>query len=228
MEGSAALMPRLLPHLDETIDHYLMPVHCTFAPICSNQMNRLILMSTALIRFSPTIWCSAACPTGTKALFAVGTSDGLHTLEGSGDHWTLSQKPLPNEANTGHQGFRRHGDSSDACVKAVEWLTSDLIASGLRNSTVFLHDLRSGGSAVRLQHPHSVDKIRKVDPYRLVVGGYNSVILSLLTDQISSAIGHAVTKLKSSSKCMTSALLRMVSSRNRTQFPALMIPLVHT
>lgn len=57
----------------------------------------------------------------------------------------------------------------------MEWLSSDVIASGLRNSTVFLHDLRSGGSATRLKHPHSVSKIRKVDEYRMVVGGYNSV-----------------------------------------------------
>lgn len=57
----------------------------------------------------------------------------------------------------------------------MEWLSSDVIASGLRNSTVFLHDLRSGGSAVRLQHPHAVSKIRKVDEYRMVVAGHNSV-----------------------------------------------------
>jgi hypothetical protein len=129
------------------------------------------------------MWCSAACPTGNKALFAIGTSDGLHTLEGFGSHWTLSQKPFPGESTTGSQNFRRHGNSSHASVNAVEWLSSDVIASGLRNSTVFLHDLRSGGSATRLKHPHSVSKIRKVDEYRMVVGGYNSVCeeLSLLS-----------------------------------------------
>lgn len=71
--------------------------------------------------------------------------------------------------------FRRKPDSSHTNVSAVEWLSSDVIASGLRNSSVFLHDLRSGGSATRLQHPHIVTKIRKLDPYRLMVAGYNSV-----------------------------------------------------
>lgn len=62
----------------------------------------------------------------------------------------------------------------------MEWLSSDVIASGLRNSTIFLHDLRSGGSAARLQHPHSVSKIRKVDEYRIVAAGHNSVRSQLL------------------------------------------------
>ena len=50
-----------------------------------------------------------------------------------------------------------------------------MIASGLKNSTVFLHDVRSQGTATRLQHPHAVSKIRKVDSYRLVVAGQKSV-----------------------------------------------------
>jgi WD40 repeat protein len=60
-------------------------------------------------------------------------------------------------------------------VQAVEWLSSDVIASGLRNSSVFLYDVRSGENSLRLQHSQSVTKIRKVDLWRIVVGGYNSV-----------------------------------------------------
>ncbi|KAJ5103876.1 hypothetical protein N7532_004405 [Penicillium argentinense] len=131
------------------------------------------------IRTTPSLWCSSACPTGDKALFAIGTSNGLHTLEGFGSHWTVSQKPFPNDASSrkrgNQQGFREHGSSSHASVSTVEWLSPEVIASGMRNSSVFLHDLRSGGSAARLQHPHAVSKIRKVDPYRLVVSGFNSL-----------------------------------------------------
>lgn len=113
-------------------------------------------------------------------MFAVGTSDGLFTLEGSGSHWTLSQKTTPGKSpipRTGG-GFRRLGDSPHASVNAVDWLSRKVIACGLRNSAVFLHDLRSDASAVRLQHTHSVTKIRRVDEYRLVVGGYSSVCTS--------------------------------------------------
>ncbi|KAJ5676114.1 hypothetical protein N7462_009011, partial [Penicillium macrosclerotiorum] len=158
-DGDSFLAPRMLPDPDEGGD-YRWPV-CFTHPI--------------RIRTTPSLWCSAACPTGSKALFAIGTSDGLHTLEGLGSHWTLSQKPFPHEKSPGNQGFRRHGNSSHASVSAVEWLSTDIIAAGLRNSTVFLHDVRSGGSAMRLQHQHSVTKIRKVDPYRLVVSGHNSL-----------------------------------------------------
>jgi WD40 repeat protein len=87
----------------------------------------------------------------------------------------LSQKPFPNEKANQTQGFRRHGNSSHASVQAVEWLSSDVIASGLRNSTVFLYDVRTGDTSLRLQHSQSVTKIRKVDPWRIVVGGHNSV-----------------------------------------------------
>lgn len=71
--------------------------------------------------------------------------------------------------------MHRRVDSSHALVSSVEWLSSDVIAAGLKDSAIFLHDLRSGGTATRLQHNHAVVKIKKVDEYRLVVGGLNSV-----------------------------------------------------
>lgn len=124
------------------------------------------------IRTTPSLWCSAASPAGDKALFAIGTSEGLYTLEGFGSHWTLSEKPFPTE---GDQGFHRKTNSAHAHVNAVEWLSSNVIASGLRNSTVILHDIRSGGSATRLQHQYPIANIRKVDEHRLVVTGHTSV-----------------------------------------------------
>lgn len=154
----------------------LTSVSTCLSHLCSStDLIRYPVAHPIRINTTSSMWCSAACPTGNKALFAIGTSDGLHTLEGFGSHWTLSQKPFPGELCADSPNFRRHGNSSHASVNAVEWLSSDVIASGLRNSTIFLHDLRSGGSAARLKHPHSVSKIRKVDEYRMVVGGYNSV-----------------------------------------------------
>lgn len=127
------------------------------------------------IRTTQSLWCSAPCPTGEKPLFAIGTSDGLRTLEGVGSYWSFSKKPFPNDVVTGQPVLHRRTDSSHALVTSVEWLSSNVIASGLKDSTIFLHDLRSGGTATRLQHAHSVVKIRRVDPYRLVVAGQRLV-----------------------------------------------------
>jgi len=177
-EGDSFLSPRMLPGPDDQGD-YQWPSFCVFLSNRPPPPKRYPTQSwfhpvshPIRIRTTPSLWCSAACPIGDKALFAVGTSNGLHTLEGFGSHWTVSQKPFPNDAGSrkhgNQQGFREHGNSSHSSVNAVEWLSGDVIASGMRNSSVFLHDLRSGGSATRLQHPHSVTKIRKIDPYRLV------------------------------------------------------------
>lgn len=82
-------------------------------------------------------------------------------MEGQQGHWVLSKRRMPG------------GRAWD--ITAVEWLTSDVVVSGLRNSAILLHDLRSNGWSERLQHAHSVAKVRKVDEYRLVVAGYKSV-----------------------------------------------------
>ncbi|KAJ5644025.1 uncharacterized protein N7484_006532 [Penicillium longicatenatum] len=124
---------------------------------------------TAAAKVQSTLFCSAACPTKEKALFAVGTSEGLHTLNGSRDRWSYSDIPFPQE---GVQKFNRKPDSSHACVTAVDWLSTNVIAAGLRDSTVFLHDLRSKSSAARLQHPHTVSKLLKVDEHRIMVAGH--------------------------------------------------------
>jgi WD40 repeat protein len=133
------------------------------------------------IRTESSLWCSSPCPEGDKALFAIGTSDGLYTLEGLGSYWTLSKKPFASDVSTGKPIFHRRTDSSHALVTSVEWLSSTVIAAGLKDSTVFLHDLRSGGTATRLQHPHAVTKIRNLDPYRIVVAGINSVRTSVMS-----------------------------------------------
>ena len=96
-------------------------------------------------------------------------------MEGLGSYWALSKKSFANDALTGKPISHRRVDSSHAVVTSVEWLSSDVIAAGLKDSAIFLHDLRSGGSATRLQHPHAVTKMRRVDSYRIVVAGINSV-----------------------------------------------------
>lgn len=126
---------------------------------------------------SSSLWCSSPCPTGNIPLFAVGTSEGLHTLEGIGYGWSLSPKPFPHPENTPLDTIPPRPKHSHASVMSVEWLTSDVIVSGLRDSSIFFHDLRSRGTVTRLQHNRSVAKIRKVDEYRLAVSGRQSVCL---------------------------------------------------
>ncbi|PYH99965.1 hypothetical protein BO71DRAFT_86590 [Aspergillus ellipticus CBS 707.79] len=157
-DGDSFLAPRMLPDPDEGGDYRW--------PTAFSHPIRL--------RTASSLWCSSACPVGDMPLFAIGTSDGLYTLEGFGSYWALSKKPFSNDM-TGYPILHRRTDSSHALVTSVEWLSSDVIAAGLKDSAIFLHDLRSGGTATRLQHPHAVTKMRKVDPYRIVVAGINSL-----------------------------------------------------
>ena len=158
------------------------------------KISKMLLLTPAVahpirIRTTPSLWCSSPCPTGQKPLFAIGTSNGLYTLEGAGSYWSLSEKPFPSDVLNGRPVLPRKMDSSHALVRSVEWLSSNVIASGLNDSSIFVHDLRSGGSATRLQHSHAVAKIRSVDPYRIVVGGINSVFRNApsCTPQIANA-----------------------------------------
>ncbi|KAJ9192478.1 hypothetical protein DTO027B5_5498 [Paecilomyces variotii] len=158
--GDSILATRRLPNPEDREDMYIWPsglTHPTRMPGSSS------------------LWCSSPCPTGDIPLFAVGTSDGLHTLEGIGYGWSLSPKPFPSPENTPLDAIPPRPKHSHASVMSVEWLTSEVIVSGLRDSSIFFHDLRSRGTVTRLQHNRSVAKIRKVDEYRLVVSGRQSL-----------------------------------------------------
>src|SRR5436190_4288742 len=102
------------------------------------------------------ILSSAACPSTTSACFTLGVSSSLSTLTCVGSQWVF---------DTAHT-------FSTADVAAVEWLTPTVIMAGLNNSTVAFHDLRSRATVSRLQHPHGVQNIRKVDDWRVVVAGW--------------------------------------------------------
>ncbi|KGO75103.1 hypothetical protein PITC_069730 [Penicillium italicum] len=112
-----------------------------------------------------------------SAHFAIGTSEGLHTLEGASSHWSLSKKPF--KGNTVSTNNRRRTERSQSrnSVHAVEWLSPDVIAAGQKNSKIFLHDLRSGGSATRLQHNDAVMEMKQMDEHRLVAAGPSSLRL---------------------------------------------------
>ncbi|KAJ5502515.1 hypothetical protein N7463_005389 [Penicillium fimorum] len=120
-------------------------------------------------------WCSAAQPAASSAHFAIGTSEGLHTLEGTNSDWKLSKKPFKGNTVSTSNRRRSENNQSKNSVHAVEWMSPDVIAAGQKNSKIFLHDLRSGGSATRLQHNDAVMEMKKMDEHRLVAAGPSSL-----------------------------------------------------
>ena len=134
-----------------------------------------------------TLWSTAAAPptSSSTAVFALGTSHGLHILRAEGTYWSLTNHTVPYSKHFGLQIDQQLGsDSTHVQVTSVEWLSGEVVAAGLRDSTVFLHDLRSNGCATRLKHPSAVTEIKKVDEWRIVVGGFGSVYLSSCPDPI--------------------------------------------
>ncbi|PGH29503.1 hypothetical protein GX50_07748 [[Emmonsia] crescens] len=101
------------------------------------------------------VWCSAACPSAAESIFAAGKSNDLLLITGIESSWSTRAIEM----------------SVTADVMAVEWLTPRVVMSGMANSLVQFYDLRSRDTASRLQHPHGVYKIRKVDEWRVVVAG---------------------------------------------------------
>lgn len=118
-------------------------------------------MPFAAIRsLESTFWCSAARPSSSSdPIFAVGTSDGLQTIQVGTTHRSDSKNVL-----------KRPKD-----VLAVEWLSRTVIASGFRDSLLFLSDLRSNDSVQRIKHPGMIGQIKKIDDYQFVVAGARSV-----------------------------------------------------
>ncbi|KAJ5542407.1 hypothetical protein N7461_008410 [Penicillium sp. DV-2018c] len=122
-----------------------------------------------------TFWCSAAQRTASSTHFAIGTSEGLHTLEAANDTWVLSKKPFNGQTvqinNRAVSERRRYQNT----VHAVEWLSPTVIAAGQKSSRIFLHDLRSAASATRLRHNDAVMDMKSMDEYRLVAAGPTSL-----------------------------------------------------
>lgn len=108
-----------------------------------------------------TFWCSEARPnSSSNPIFAVGTSEGLQTIH------------VGNFSSDSKSVLNRPKD-----VLAVEWLSPTVIASGFRDSLLFLSDLRSNDSVQRIKHPGMIGQIKKIDDHQFVVAGTRSVSL---------------------------------------------------
>lgn len=128
-----------------------------------------------------TFWCSEARPNSSSdPIFAVGTSAGLQTI-----HADTNFRSRPKNV------LQRPKD-----VLAVEWLSHTVIASGFRDSLMFLSDLRSNDSVHRIKHPGMIGQIKKIDDHQLVVAGIHSVSHSFLQTLPMSLLTGARAKLR--------------------------------
>ncbi|KAF2416080.1 hypothetical protein EJ08DRAFT_666761 [Tothia fuscella] len=134
-----------------------------------------------------TIWTSAPNPYSTYSTesIAIGSSNGISILTNESGTWRSS---APVET---------HSD-----VLALDWLSANTLAAGLRDATVMLYDARSRGSVKRLRHKGAVTGIKRADhESRVVVAGLGNEMgvydLRMLRDVL---VSHAAAKLSHSSK----------------------------
>jgi hypothetical protein len=109
---------------------------------------------------------STAAPESSSLLFAIGTSEGIMTIDKQNiDAHFLSRKFFPD------------GHAKD--VFALEFLSNDpsVLLSGGRNGILNVTDLRVpdfGTQADFIRHPSSITHIKQLDDYRIVVAGLQS------------------------------------------------------
>ncbi|KAJ5143736.1 uncharacterized protein N7515_002523 [Penicillium bovifimosum] len=161
-QGDTFLSVHRLPEPDEG-GNYVWP-------ICLSVLHPIRIRAD----YKMSLWSSAAQPSGSSTHFAIGTSEGLHTLEATDNSWVLYKKPYNGgtELDNGKGSkYRKHKKS----VHAVEWLSPTVIAAGQKSCRIFLHDLRSAGSVTRLRHNDSVMDMKCMDEHRLVAAGPSSL-----------------------------------------------------
>ncbi|KUL84779.1 hypothetical protein ZTR_07273 [Talaromyces verruculosus] len=121
--------------------------------------NNSVNSSDSIRPLEITFWCSEARPnSSSNPIFAIGTSEGLQTIH------------VGNFSSDSKSVLNRPKD-----VLAVEWLNPTVIASGFRDSLLFLSDLRSNDSVQRIKHPGMIGQIKKIDDHQFVVAGTRSL-----------------------------------------------------
>jgi hypothetical protein len=126
------------------------------------------------------IWTASPNPhcTSSNETVAVGTSNGLITIDNSTGTWRCS--PL----------VETHSD-----VLALDWLSPTTLAAGLRDSSIMLYDSRNRDSIKRLRHGAPVIGVRRGDhESRLVVCGLSSCLAMYDLRMIREAVSSSTTK----------------------------------
>lgn len=115
-----------------------------------------------------TFWASSARPLTDRNDFAIGSSSGTILVAEDQASWSFQHR-MP---------FHRRwssGRDRPAEVLAVDWYNRDVVMSGCRDGTVRLWDVRSkslsAGTSSPLEHPSTINHVRKLNANRVVVAG---------------------------------------------------------
>ncbi|KAF1990630.1 hypothetical protein K402DRAFT_389552 [Aulographum hederae CBS 113979] len=107
------------------------------------------------------VWASAQNPSDSR-LHAFGASDGVYFVK---------YEPPPDGQPDVGRWFTTHTD-----VMALCWMSTNILAAGLRDGSVYLLDQRHAGHSLRLHHGTCITGIAAADEAgtRLIVAGLNS------------------------------------------------------
>ena len=135
-----------------------------------------------------TFWAAAPGPEPTVPGFAIATSHGTALAAESQSSWSIQRL----------QNFKREdGDGASSEVLAVDWLDTNVVLSGCRDSTVTLWDTRaSGGGATSrpVRHASCINHVRRLDGSRIVVAGLERRMASYDLRYLRPAADGAVTR----------------------------------
>jgi hypothetical protein len=120
------------------------------------------------IKTRTSFWDSAVLRESSIATFAVGTSKGLRIARQTPSQWIFPPHIYEDEHATAIE--------SRLSVNAVDWINNDIVVAGMRSKAVVLHDTRvRHGGVFRMRHDNPVFQVKKVDDYRILAGGPQSV-----------------------------------------------------
>lgn len=120
--------------------------------------------------YSTTFWASSPRPVSHQADFALATSHGTILVTEAQNNWCFDW--CMGFANVSDAGGK--GKGPDREVLVVEWLSENVVASGCRDRSVRLWDVRSRGlEAISRPFVHGsvINHVRKVDDNRILVVG---------------------------------------------------------
>ncbi len=157
-----------------------------------------------------TIWTTAydLLSTSSTERVAIGISDGLHllTLEDCGD---LVLSPIVDP---------------DSDVLAMDWLSQNVLAAGLRNSKVLLWDARSRGIVTRFHHGTPVCNLRRAgSEFSVLTAGFSDNLalydLRMNRDVVQPTETHGRRKRQALRQSSAQPVLRFPGYANKHSYP---------
>ena len=109
-------------------------------------------------------WASSANPCPGMTSFAIAANNGAVILKESQARWTT-------QTNQRYHGAPR--------VKAVDWLSTNVVIKGCKDGGVRLWDSRSDGNSQgsRIRHPSEINHVRRIDENTIIVAGLENQVI---------------------------------------------------